>query len=433
LDRQAVRQVKTRRTLLRTAILAALIGGSAVAVAFVAWRQAPHIFGTVAETRDTRGEQPLPAKNVISSPDGGGAAKPVAMPGVDLPIARDSAVPAAATPDVQGSRTTFAVAGVKPMIVNAEQFAQRSIVPGLLDKPEFIPTTTTQAIAMLCHVRGSAGANSATADLVAADRRILATEVATCKRNGVMRVTEVRAGFEAVVLVRSKLYGAPRLSARSIFLALGASVPDPNRPYMLIKNPYRLWSEIDPSLAAEQIEVIGPSLSSSVVAAFRETLMDAGCASIPMIAAFKNTDPERYEKVCRSLRSDGVYRSWEDVDSHPAVDSHLSEHLDTYPNVMALLSYKNASVDGSSISLASVDGIDASAQSIGTGAYAGSRTMYLYLNSARAAYVVRPLLDFALGFERTMLDPGYGSNVPLDPDQARAEIQNLMMLRDVKL
>src|ERR1700684_94148 len=41
LDRQTISQAKARRTLFRTAILAALIGGSAVAVAFVVLRGTP--------------------------------------------------------------------------------------------------------------------------------------------------------------------------------------------------------------------------------------------------------------------------------------------------------------------------------------------------------------------------------------------------------
>ena len=54
LDLQAVDQGKARRTLFRTAILAALIGGSAVAVAFVAWRSVPHAFNGIAQVRDVQ-------------------------------------------------------------------------------------------------------------------------------------------------------------------------------------------------------------------------------------------------------------------------------------------------------------------------------------------------------------------------------------------
>src|ERR1700733_2884037 len=98
LDRQAVRQAKTRRTLFRTAILAALIGGSAVAVAFVAWRGAEHQAGTVAQLRDAARERSAPAKHVISSPQGGGAAKASAAPtsSEEMPSARTQ--PAAAAP-----------------------------------------------------------------------------------------------------------------------------------------------------------------------------------------------------------------------------------------------------------------------------------------------------------------------------------------------
>ena len=140
---------------------------------------------------------------------------------------------------------------------------------GLMKEPEFTQTTTSQAIAMLCHVRGSAGADSATADLVGAGRRMSAAELATCKRNGVRRITELRPGFEAAVLVRSKLYGAPKLSARDVFLALAAQVPDPDQRVGLIKNPYLVWNAIDPALSEEQIEISGPPPSSLTGDAFQ--------------------------------------------------------------------------------------------------------------------------------------------------------------------
>jgi phosphate transport system substrate-binding protein len=414
LDRQAIRQAKTRGTLFRTAILAALIGGSAVAVAFVAWHGAPGSFGTVAQLHEPAGERPVPAKNLISSPEGGGAAKSgIAAPG--------AAVAAGADP----SQAVIGFAGVAEVVMNAQSLARFPLDRGLLKKADFTQTSTTQGIGLLCHTRR--GADSATVDIVGADRRILAAELSACKRNGITRITELHPGYDVVVLARSKLYGAPRLSARAIFLALAAYVPDPNVPQNFIKNPYQVWNDIDSTLSGDQIEILGPALSSSAVAAFRQTLMEAGCLTFPAIAVYKDSNPDRFDKLCHSVRSDGVYRDY------GKIGAMLVEQLDTYPNALALLKFKEASARQDTLITASVDGVAPSNETIVAQTYAGSRPMYVYVNSARAA-AFRPLMDFILAYERSAMDPFSGSTlVALDPAQRQAEMQSAMTLPDVKL
>jgi phosphate transport system substrate-binding protein len=420
LDRQAVRQANTRRTLLRTAILAALIGGSAVAVAFVAWRGVVHPSGSVAQIRAAPVEQTAPANNVIAQPQEGGVAKPVSA----------DATPAASAPTTsvsQVSRPVFSIAGVGSFIVNAEDFVRTPVRLGIVKKPELTQTTTSQAIAMLCHVRGSAGADSATADLIGASRRISAAELTTCKRNGVARITELRPGYEGAVLVRSKLYGAPRLSARDIFLALAARVPDlPNRPYALIKNPYHVWNAINGSLSQEQIEISGPQWSSPTATLFRETVMEAGCLSFPAIAALRDRDPEAFDKICHSLREDGIYRFFGQV------DNDLASRLDTYPNSIALLNVKQLA-DLPTAVAASIDGVDPTAETIIAGTYLGSRPLYLYVNSGQAL-ANRALADFVVGFERTVSSQASDmSLVAPDTAQRPTEMRNAMTLPELIL
>jgi phosphate transport system substrate-binding protein len=411
LDRQAAQQTKARRILLRTAILGALIGGSAVAVAFVAWRGIPAM-----------GARSAPAKNVISSAQGGGAPKVAAAPAT-VPAAAPAPAPKAAGSDAP--RPAFSVAGIGGFIASLEDFVRTPVRLGLWRKPQLNQTTTSQAIAMLCHVRGSAGADSATADLVGAGRRMSAAELATCKRNGVRRITELRPGFEAAVLVRSKLYGAPRLSARDIFLALAARVPDlPNRPGALIKNPYHVWNAINGSLSEEQIDISGPQWGSPTATLFSETVMEAGCSTFPGIAALKDRDPEAFDSVCHAVREDGVYRFFGQI------DNNLASRLDTYPNAMALINVKQLMELATSVA-ASIDGVDPSAETIVAGSYPGSRPLYLYVNSGQAA-ANHALYDFLSGFERSAL-AGDTTFVAADAAQRQTEMRNAMTLPELIL
>ena len=45
----------------------------------------------------------------------------------------------------------------------------------------------------------------------------------------------------------------------------------------MIANPYKMWSEIDPSLPAKKIEVLGPPPTSGTRDAFAELAMEGGC------------------------------------------------------------------------------------------------------------------------------------------------------------
>jgi phosphate transport system substrate-binding protein len=201
-------------------------------------------------------------------------------------------------------------------------------------------------------------------------------------------------------------------------------VPDPNQPQSLIKNPYHVWNAIDGTLSEEQIEIFGPPLSSLTVAAFRHTVMEAGCATFPGIAAIKFRDPERFEKVCQAIRTDGVYR-----DLGYLVGA-MVEHLDTYPNAMALLNLRE--MPGALVA-AAVDGVEPTREAFAAESYVGSRTLYLYVNAQRAT-ANHALFDFVMRFERTALDPGSDLQlIPLDADQRQIEMRNVMTLPDVKL
>lgn len=387
LDRQTINQAKARRTLIRTAILAALIGGSAVAVALALLNGSPAGSSLMHIERSGGG-----APRTITSPAQGGVPPAAVHGGAAQPM--ESAA--------DHSHSIFVVAGPTVIILNGQDISRRWTLAGSKMQPEFNLTSSSEALAMLCHAPRGAATGAAVADIVGASRRILASELETCKFNGVSHVAEVHSGYEAVVLVRSKLYGAPKLSARDIFLALAAEVPDPNRPQALIKNPYRTWNAVDNALLEEKIEILGPPLSSATAAAFRQTLMEAGCATFTWLAALKQTDSRRYEKVCRTLRDDGVYR---------ARGEKVQEILETYPNALALLDFREVAARSDTFAAASVDGVEPRVDTIVAETYAGSRAMFLYVNTERARNNFA-LLSFVDSYRRSLAESSITTLVP---------------------
>jgi phosphate transport system substrate-binding protein len=397
LDRQTRHQANARR-LLRTAILAALIGGSAVAVALTVLRGSS-VVGTLAHIVAIGSPESAQPKMAVER-SGGGAPKVIASraDGSIPPAAMPSGAAAAPDASVKQSRGAFVIAGPTAIILNAQDLTRRWSAAAL----EFNLTSSTEALAMFCHAHS--------VDIAGASRRILPAELETCKANGVTHVAEVHSGYETVVLARSNLYGAPKLSARDIFLALAAEVPDPYRPQGLIKNPYRTWNAVDGALLAEKIEVLGPPLSSATAAAFRQTLMEAGCTTFPWLAALKQSDLKRFERVCRTLRDDGVYRE---------KGEKLREHLETYPNALALLDFREVVARPDTFAAASVDGVEPAIDTIIAETYPGSRAMFLYVNTERARSSPA-LLSFVDAYRRSVGESWSITTLVAPPRQAEA-------------
>ena len=108
-----------------------------------------------------------------------------------------------------------------------------------------------------------AGLGDNTPDIANASRRIKASEVALCAENGVTEITEVKIGYDGIVLANSREAVRFDLSLRDVFLALAANVPDGNGGTM--PNPYETWDQVNPSLPATRIEVTYGTVTNSSV------------------------------------------------------------------------------------------------------------------------------------------------------------------------
>ena len=182
------------------------------------------------------------------------------------------------------------------------------------------------------------------------------------------------AGYEAVALARSPVYDAPDFTRREIFLALAKWVPDP-RGQTVHENPNTTWRQIDSALGPEPIEFLGPPLSSPAGHSMIELLLEGGCKTIPWIAALETTDPARFDRICRTVRTDGIY-----VEVPWLAPSKLLAD----PNAVGIFGLWNLKyIRMTDLSMSRLDGVEPTAQAIESGAYPGSRGFYLYVNRVR--------------------------------------------------
>jgi phosphate transport system substrate-binding protein len=346
------------------------------------------------------------------------------------PQASDSKIPdvlvtsqnrAAVADRTPGRLSIGATVAIYPYIKEATRFLNKNmnVYPPFLE-PRFSMMSSSIAFPSLC-------ASSSSIDAVVVDRRILPSELDGCHRLG-RHITEVKFGYEAIVLARSNLYDAPTLSTRAIFLALAREIPDPLHPEELIQNPNVTWDQVDSTLPNERIDVSGPPLSAQASVAFRDLILKAGCSALPTIASLRDTNPSRYEEVCGSVRADGVYRVITASQGEGNNPFDLAGYLQANPVAIALLGYREELLADSTLSVGSIDGVTPSRSIIYAGSYPGARTLYLYANTA-----VPHMRDFVLAVLSSVGGaPGDTAFMPIEFAEFRNLREHVLTLPDLK-
>ena len=219
-------------------------------------------------------------------------------------------------------------------------------------------------------------------DIANASRRIKSSEVDNCASNGVTDITEVKIGFDGIVMAGSK--AAPRMSLtlQHIWLALASKVPENGiAGGSLIENPYRNWLDIDPALPDHPIEVMGPPPTSGTRDAFVELAMEGGCKAFAEIAAMKKTDKQSYKRICHSIREDGAF-----IEAGEN-DNLIVQKLVANPNALGVFGFSYLDQNRDKVLASTINGVDANFDSISDASYPVSRSMYFYVKGAHIGVI----------------------------------------------
>ena len=258
-------------------------------------------------------------------------------------------------------------------------------------------------------------------DIANASRRIKASEVEKCAANGVVAITEVRIGFDGIVIVNSRAAEPFALTRRQVFLALAREVPQAGE---MVPNPYETWNDIDPAFPDIRIEVLGPPPTSGTRDAFNELALEGGCKSFPEIAALKKSDKAGYKAICHSIREDGAF-----VEAGEN-DNLIVQKLEANPSALGVFGFSFLDQNRDMIQGSTIDGVAPTFEDIASGAYPISRSMYFYVKSAHvgvipgiAEYVAEFTSDKAMGEYGYLVDKGL---IPL-PEEDREEVRRQAM------
>lgn len=263
---------------------------------------------------------------------------------------------------IVGSSTVYPFATVV-----AEQFGKTT----RFKTPKIESTGSGGGLKLFC-----AGVGVEHPDITNASRRIKKSECATCAKNGVKDVVEIRIGYDGIVLANSKKAQVFKLSRKDIFLALAKDVPDPKMDGKLIPNPYKTWKDVNPSLPDIKIEVLGPPPTSGTRDAFAELAMEGGAKKFAWIKAMKKKDKHRYKAIAHTIREDGAY-----IEAGEN-DNLIVRKLEANPNAIGVFGFSFLDQNMDKIHGSVVDGVAPSFDVIAKGDYPVSRPLFFYVKKA---------------------------------------------------
>ena len=439
-----------RRSLLRVLLFGLLFGGSVFAISLLSVNGLPDFARTLVQIRHPDAKSTAAAaghpgasphspagSGLTSFPARQGPAEGSEPAGKQLDLPRSTGSPGPANSTAPTAQSIAGAASTSPrQVINLvtsktlqAYIELRTAGFGHANgpfRPDVSVTATdgaAEALAQFCS-KGAAGGNKPSPDIAAVPRRITQAEYEVCTRN-IGGIAEVQVERQAIVLARSKLYGTLALSEKDLFLALAAEIPDPEHPGTFISNPNTTWD------SGEPIEVFGPRAQSTTGVAFRQILLEAGCNSLPAIAALKQTDSARYEQVCTTIRKDGAY-----VEIPEELPYDTLQTLQSHPNAIGVLGYGQQRMVGSIFHInymlvtVPIGGVEPTPEAIANGSYPGARTLYVYLNQWRASTGAPYLIAWLAGAS-TSADNFIAA--PLDEAQLKALRTYPLKFPDLKL
>jgi phosphate transport system substrate-binding protein len=259
-----------------------------------------------------------------------------------------------------------------------------------------------------------AGVGEATPDFTNASRPIKKSEFDDCAKNGVTEIVEIKIGFDGLSLAHSKDAKDFALTKQQIFLALAKQVPGADGK--LVANPNRLWSDVDASLPAVKIEVLGPPPTSGTRDSFAELVMEQGAVTIDSLKKLKKDDAKAFEKAWKSMREDGAY-----VEAGEN-DNLIVQKLESNPDALGIFGYSFLEENESSLKGIAVDGVAPSYEAIAGGKYKVSRPLFVYAKKQHAgtipgmaAFIAEYVSARAIGEDGYLADKGL---VTLPGDEA---------------
>jgi phosphate transport system substrate-binding protein len=179
----------------------------------------------------------------------------------------------------------------------------------------------------------------------------------------------------------------------------------------MVPNPNKTWKDVDASLPAIKIEVLGPPPTSGTRDSFLELFMEEGCE-------LEN------KKACHAIREDGAY-----VEAGEN-DNLIAQKLAANKNALGIFGYSFLEENTDKLKGLKIDGIAPSFETIASAKYTAARPLFVYIKKQHIG-VIPGLKEFAneyvsdkaIGEEGYLSDRGLVSLGKSDLAKTRSDVK----------
>ena len=260
------------------------------------------------------------------------------------------------------------------------------------------------------------GVGPSTPDVANASRQMKKSEFELCAKNGVTEIIEIKIGFDGIVIATARSGASFNFELNDIYEGLAKTVPGAGGQFA--DNAAATWNQVNPALPAQRIQVYGPPPTSGTRDAFLELGMTPGAKLVPAVKAIEG-DKDRFEAIAHTLREDGAW-----IDSGEN-DNAIVQTLTRTPGSLGVFGYSFLEQNLDTVKAETIDGVAPTADTIASGEYPLSRSLYIYVKKAHIGvipglqqFVQEFLSEGAAGKGGYLADRGL---IPLPEDQLLAQ------------
>jgi len=262
------------------------------------------------------------------------------------------------------------------------------------------------------------GVGVETPDITNASRAIKKSEYEKCQANGVKEIVEIKIGYDGIVVANSKKAAPLKLTRKDLYLALAKDVPDPTGAEKLVPNPYKTWKDVNSSLPAVKIEVLGPPPTSGTRDAFLELVMEEGADTFGFVKAL---DKKAFKAAAHTIREDGAY-----IEAGEN-DNLIVQKLEANADALGIFGFSFLDQNTDMIQGSYVEGVQPTFDAIADGSYPVSRPLFFYVKKAHVDVIpgMKEYLD-EFTSEKAWGPDGYLAEkgmIPM-PDKERKEYRS---------
>ena len=254
-------------------------------------------------------------------------------------------------------------------------------------------------------------------DIGNASSRMKTKELAYCEKNGV-KLTEIKVGYDGIVVANSKKGKVLNISKADLGKALTAKVAINGK---MVDNPYKKWSEINPSLPNVEIRVYGPPTTSGTRASYAEMVNEKGYCKKDDKAKAALKAAGMKAKKCRAMRTDGAFIEAGEQDN--LIVQKLNEDITAY----GIFGFSYLDQNSDTLQGAIISKTAPTFENIASNNYSVSRALYYYVKHQHIG-VVPGIKEYMAEWTKHWGDEGALSDagmIPM-PKSERAKYKSAM-------